>query len=80
MNKQQGAASIRRRLDRAISDSDWLRLFPQAMVHHLGLEGSDHVPILIKTVEEEVVSHWPFSFIQTWTINSSNFKVVKEVW
>lgn len=32
INKQQDLASIQRRLDRALADSEWLNLFPRTQV------------------------------------------------
>lgn len=64
INKQEGSVSIRKRLDRAISYSGWLELFPKATVQHLNMEYSDHLPILLKTNGEEVTYNLPFRFIQ----------------
>lgn len=80
MNKQQGAACIRRRLDHALASFDWLQMFPKTLVQHLNMEASDHSPILIKTQGEKETFHRPFCFLQAWTMDYNSFKVVKEAW
>lgn len=55
LNEQNGTACIKQRLDRAVSDSEWLRLFPHAIVRHLAMEESDHVPIRIETTSGKLV-------------------------
>lgn len=64
INKQQGSANIRLRLDRAVANSEWLHLFPKARVQHLLLEESDHVPLLISTNGEDKVYKRAFRFLQ----------------
>lgn len=63
MNKQVGTASIRRRLDRAVSSSAWLSLLPKTTMQHLTMEESNHVPILIRTNREEKTYNQPFRFL-----------------
>ncbi|PKI69326.1 hypothetical protein CRG98_010327 [Punica granatum] len=52
MNKRIGAANIRERLDRAISNINWRLLFPKASVLHLPAVSSDHNPLLLNTSGE----------------------------
>lgn len=65
INKQDGAANIRRQLDRALADSGWLSLSPSVTVQHLTMEKSDHTPILIRTEGEKVMRNRPFLFFSS---------------
>lgn len=39
------------RLDRALCDDSWRRLFPSAIVRHLAHSHSDHCPLLLELAE-----------------------------
>ncbi|KAL5538246.1 hypothetical protein UlMin_044727 [Ulmus minor] len=43
---------IQERLDRMLGNSGWSDMFPNSIVHHLGLWGSDHRPLLIEVLKE----------------------------
>ncbi|KAL5562724.1 hypothetical protein UlMin_032471 [Ulmus minor] len=47
---------IQERLDRMLGNSGWSDMFPNSIVHHLGLWGSDHRPLLIEVLKEGEVS------------------------
>ncbi|KAL2936222.1 Exodeoxyribonuclease III [Bienertia sinuspersici] len=49
-NGREGAAVIRERLDRAITNTKWLEAFPKTKVMHLTRTYSDHCPILVNLV------------------------------
>lgn len=80
INKQEGSASIQRRLDKAILSTRLLKFFPRAMMQHLNMEYSDHLPILLKTNGEEETYNRPFRLVQAWVIHISNFQVMKNAW
>lgn len=67
-------------MDRALSNSEWLRLHPKTTVQHLPMETSDHLPIFIQTDGEEEVNNRPFRFLHAWTFDNSSFRVVKDTW
>lgn len=48
-NRQEGVAYIKERLDKFLSNEDWLNIYLDATVEHLGTEVSNHTPILINT-------------------------------
>ncbi|MBA0860907.1 hypothetical protein Goshw_022401 [Gossypium schwendimanii] len=39
--------NIRERLDRGVTNSKWMKRFPNATIHHLTYSFSDHCPILV---------------------------------
>ncbi|KAL5573135.1 hypothetical protein UlMin_022732 [Ulmus minor] len=47
---------IQERLDRMLGNSGWSDMFPNCIVHHLRLWGSDHRPLLIEVLKDGKVS------------------------
>ncbi|KAL5547185.1 hypothetical protein UlMin_006872 [Ulmus minor] len=47
---------IQERLDRMLGNSGWSDMFPNSIVHHLRLWGSDHRPLLIEVLKDSEVS------------------------
>ncbi|OVA17174.1 hypothetical protein BVC80_1307g4 [Macleaya cordata] len=68
------------RLDRALANSDWCSLFPQASISHLPPTGSDHCPILLSTHPKSYSQPMPFKFFNTWLSESSCIDVIKDAW
>ncbi|GLT45019.1 hypothetical protein SLA2020_188850 [Shorea laevis] len=48
-NRRHGAENIRERLDRALMNDSWQRLFPNAQLFHCTSMGSDHSPLLLNS-------------------------------
>ncbi|KAF9603180.1 hypothetical protein IFM89_034513 [Coptis chinensis] len=48
-NKRTSPDNIQKRLDRALVNTDWFTLFPDATLVHKAAIGSDHCPILLDT-------------------------------
>ncbi|KAL5570777.1 hypothetical protein UlMin_020374 [Ulmus minor] len=48
-----GAGLVQERLDRMLGNSRWLDLFPNSLVHHLNLRGSDHRPLLVELLQAD---------------------------
>lgn len=67
-NKRKGLAKVQERIDRAMANSDWRLLYPEAAVIHLPRVHSDHCPVLL-TCEPRVAvdtSKRPFRFHSMW--------------
>ncbi|KAL5555260.1 hypothetical protein UlMin_037496 [Ulmus minor] len=47
-NRGKNACLVQERLDRMLGNGGWLDLFPNSLVHHLNLRGSDHCPLLVE--------------------------------
>ena len=78
LNKQ--VRLIKERLDRAVSNLDWLQIFPECFVMNLEITESDHAPILICGKRHEERGHRPFRFLEAWTFAKESAKVVEEAW
>lgn len=79
-NRSHGQSLIKERLDRVISNKEWLLHFQEAKVEHLWMEESDHAPILLRTVIERKTWRRPFRFLSAWTTESTSFDVVQRAW
>jgi hypothetical protein len=80
LNKREGLANIKERLDRGVCDHDWQSMFPKAGTRHLGAPKSDHRPILLDTHLDNLKIIRPFRFEAMWTKDTSSIKAVEKVW
>ncbi|KAL5547865.1 hypothetical protein UlMin_003096 [Ulmus minor] len=72
-NRRMKAGLVQERLDRMLGNSGWLDLFPNSLVHHLSLWGSDHRPLLVEILRAEETTNigkiWKrggFHFEEAW--------------
>ncbi|EPS65078.1 hypothetical protein M569_09701, partial [Genlisea aurea] len=83
-NKRQQPATVRARLDRALSSDSWNILFPNATVRHLSFGGSDHSPILIQKDFQGSLGHVPrsrrFRFEAYWAEIPGCEESIREGW
>ena len=78
-NKRNGRNRIKERLDRGLSNHDWILLFLEASVKHLPVAASEHNPILIATNSIEAAPK-PFKFESFWTRDPSSHLVIAFAW
>lgn len=78
-NKRHGMAKIKERLDRGLSNHEWLLLFPDALVHHLPTAAADHNPIKI-TTDGNGSPPKPFKFESFWTRDNSSHSIIASAW
>ena len=57
-NRGNGDRLVQERLDRMLGNSGWLDLFPNSLVHHLKLRGSDHRPLLVELLQADEHSNF----------------------
>lgn len=53
-NKKPGRRNVKVRLDRGVADQEWMSRFGDASVTHLTSPCSDHCPILLQVLKEDV--------------------------
>lgn len=72
INGRQGQANTKKRLDRAMCNSDWRALFPEGG-QILPRTYSDHSPLLIRILGRSSIGRFnkPFRFETTWMMDSS---------
>lgn len=56
-NRRKGSNNVQVRLDRVVADESWRDIFSAAHVVHLVSPCSDHVPILLRLLQEENHNH-----------------------
>ena len=79
-NKREGLANIKERLDKAVCNQEWQCLFPKAGVKHVVAPASDHAPIILDTLMDQLVRARPFRFEAMWTRDDSSFGIVEKAW
>ncbi|KAK9292510.1 hypothetical protein L1049_020483 [Liquidambar formosana] len=82
-NNRSGEECIRERLDRALITMDWSLMFPLALVEHLVCSASDHLPILVVTDGNGVVSGWRKKHVRfeaMWVRSEECEQVIQEGW
>lgn len=78
-NKRNGRNKIKERLDRGLSNHNWILLFPEASIKRLPAAASDHNLILIATNSIEAAPK-PFKFETFWTQDPSSHSVIASTW
>ncbi|CAM8877662.1 unnamed protein product [Rhodiola kirilowii] len=77
-NRRLGAEEVRARLDRVVVNQAWRDLFPNATVRHSIANYSDHLPIVLSTVEKEIVSGEKIiRFEPMWLLHKDFKEIVK---
>lgn len=79
-NKRYGPQHIRQRLDRAISNHEWMLKFPKATLTHLPATNSNHCPILLNLYQESSRKPFPFKFELAWTRDINCDRVIITTW
>ncbi|KAL5563396.1 hypothetical protein UlMin_033143 [Ulmus minor] len=86
-NRGNGACLVQERLDMMLRNSGWLDLFPNSLVHHLNLRGSDHRPLLVKLLQADECSiigkSWKrgrFHFEEAWADEEECSNIIKSHW
>lgn len=81
-NNRSGLANIKKRLDRALANSQWRTQFPEGMVQVLPRIYSDHSPLLIRTFgyHQNAFVNRPFRLEAAWLTDVSFANVVSNAW
>jgi hypothetical protein len=70
------------KLDRALANADWFRMFPNVMVENLVAPASDHYPLLLKKEESQRiwVPRQSFKFENAWCVEPGIYDIVSDSW
>ncbi|XP_020218787.1 uncharacterized protein LOC109802010 [Cajanus cajan] len=72
---------LAKRLDRALCDTKWQTLFPNAFVENLCQVYSDHCPLLVRCGSLiETKKNRPFRFQAAWATHKGFEKIIKDAW
>nr|KYP46578.1 Transposon TX1 uncharacterized [Cajanus cajan] len=79
--RNQLGSVLAKRLDRALCDTQWQTLFPNAFVENLCRVYSDHCPLLVRCGGlSETKKDRPFRFQAAWATHKGFKKIVKDAW
>ncbi|KAL5538413.1 hypothetical protein UlMin_043107 [Ulmus minor] len=86
-NKRMKACLVQEWLDMMLGNSGWLDLFPNSLIHHLSLRGSDHHPLLVELFRANELSNigkiWKrgrFHFEEAWVYEVDYSNIIKDHW
>lgn len=79
-NGRQAEVCTYVKLDRVMSNVDWLELFSHALASNLAIQQSDHAPILIEAIHNRRWNPRPFRFEAMWLNHSSCKGIIRECW
>ncbi|KAL5541681.1 hypothetical protein UlMin_009391 [Ulmus minor] len=86
-NRGKEACLVQERLDMMLGNSGWLDIFPNSLVHHLNLWGSDHRPLLVELLRADessiVGKNWKrgrFHFEDAWVDEVDCSNIIKDHW
>ena len=81
--RRPGSTHTKQRLDRAIANKDWIEKFPASSVSHLFSHASNHIPILLRTMNDRQLKGrgaGGFKFEESWLLWDDCEEVVLEAW
>lgn len=80
-NNQAGCRNVRVRLDRAVANTEWIDLFPEANVHHLTSPRSDHKILLLQLLRNgPVMPKKIFRYEIMWEREEELGTVIERAW
>lgn len=80
-NKRDGAANIKERIDRALANEAWCKLFPNNAVLHLPRTYTDDLPVLTCCYGlDDKKKARPFRFEKAWLMNGECKGIIEDIW
>ncbi|KAM1122859.1 hypothetical protein FF1_004322 [Malus domestica] len=71
---------VEERLDRALSNQSWQECWPNTMVIHGTVIGSDHCPLIIQREPQGISGKRPFRFQSFWVKEVECLQLVEQCW
>ncbi|KAG7585295.1 Ribonuclease H domain [Arabidopsis thaliana x Arabidopsis arenosa] len=68
------------RLDRALGNASWFQIFPRVQAEYLERIGSDHRPLFLRFVNENMTRSGRFMFDKRWISKPEVAEIIKESW
>ncbi|KAL9662237.1 hypothetical protein QQ045_027069 [Rhodiola kirilowii] len=80
-NGRRGGDEVRARLDRVVVNHAWRDLFPDAVVRHSVANSSDHLPIVLSTVDKAKINKVRIVRFEPMWLRHKDFKdIVRKQW
>ena len=70
-NRRLESAHTKQQLDRAVANKDWIEKFPTSSISHMLSHASDHIPILLRTMNDKQLrgrGASGFKFEESWLL------------
>ncbi|GAV92610.1 hypothetical protein CFOL_v3_35988 [Cephalotus follicularis] len=79
-NMRSGLAAISKKLDRALGNWEWFRIFGDSYAHTYNQGISDHAPISIQMRQQVQTAGRPFKFLNFWAHHHDFLGIVRHIW
>ncbi|GAV86030.1 LOW QUALITY PROTEIN: hypothetical protein CFOL_v3_29464, partial [Cephalotus follicularis] len=79
-NKRDGVYAVNKKLDRALGNWGWYKLFIQSYAHFHNPGVSDHSPVSVALAAPLSKDSKPFKFLNYWTNDSRFLGLVRRIW
>ena len=79
-NNRGGLDLIRARIDRAVANREWCKLFPRSYVREVADSVSDHHPIIFDSLGLQDTKPKAFKFENMWARDIRTHWVIKKAW
>ncbi|GAV73103.1 hypothetical protein CFOL_v3_16590 [Cephalotus follicularis] len=79
-NMRSGTVVISKKLDRALGNWKWFKLFGDSYAHTYNQGISDHAPLSIQLMQQAQSSGRPFKFLNFWANHPDFLNLVRHVW
>ncbi|GLT61462.1 hypothetical protein SLA2020_341660 [Shorea laevis] len=79
-NRRHGEENVRERLDRALMNDSWHRMFPKAQLFHCTRMGSDHSPLLLSLQAIPETRRKRFRYELKWQMQTGYSDAILQGW
>lgn len=79
-NNRLGDEATYEKLDRAMANKEWKKIFPKAAMLSLPIQRSDHSPVVIDTYWHERPRYRPKRFEEVWLRDDGVTQIISRVW
>ncbi|GAV81006.1 Exo_endo_phos domain-containing protein, partial [Cephalotus follicularis] len=79
-NMRSGTGAISKKLDRALGNWQWFKLFGDSYAHTYNPGISDHCPLFIQLMHQVQSSGRPLKFLNFWADHSDFLNIVRHEW
>lgn len=79
-NKRMKGGNVQEKIDRVLTNLEWIEKFPNSAVQQMPMVGSDHCPLVMQQAVKEKKAMRSFKFELFWSEEKECADVVKENW
>lgn len=79
-NKRKEGGNVQEKIDRVLTNIEWIEKFPNSVVQQMPMVGSDHCLLVLQQKVKEKKARRCFKFESFWSEENECVDVVKENW